>query len=138
MQLEDVNLIRESAEILADLNVAATNAFYARLFQMQPDLRPMFPEDMFHQSDKLWETIVWVVESLEDFDAMSARLARLGARHSRIGVTREHYPVVVDALLQTLAEQVGEAWTKSHERAWRAGLGAVAEGMLAGSGGIAA
>jgi len=61
-----VDLIRASAECLADANVAATNAFYANLFKVAPGIRNLFAEDMFEQSEKLWNTIVKVVESADD------------------------------------------------------------------------
>lgn len=89
-----VELIRTSAECLSDANVAATNAFYAHLFKVAPGVRPLFPKDMFEQSEKLWSTIVKVVESASDLTKIEADLRALGARHVGYGAEPAHYVAV--------------------------------------------
>jgi hemoglobin-like flavoprotein len=86
-----IDLIRASAERLSDANFAATNAFYANLFKVAPSIRSLFPDDMFELSEKLWKTIVKVVESADDLTEIEieieieteieTELKALGARH---------------------------------------------------------
>lgn len=130
---EQVLLIRESAQRLADANVAATNAFYASLFKVAPQVRPLFPEEMFDQSEKLWNSIVMVVEGADDLGSIVNALKDLGARHVAYGAEPAHYAVVSDVLIQTIALLMQDEWSQEHAQAWQAALDAVCATMLEGA-----
>ncbi len=133
-----VELIRNSAECLSQANVAATNAFYSNLFKVAPGVRPLFPEDMFEQSEKLWNTIVKVVESAHDLTQIEADLKALGARHVSYGAEPAHYAVVTDVLIQTMATLMNDRWTEETRNTWKAALEEVCTLMLEGAGNRAA
>ncbi len=130
---DQIDLIRESAERLGEVNVAATNAFYANLFKVAPGVRTLFPEDMFEQSEKLWKSIVMVVESADDLSEIEHALKALGARHVRYGAEPAHYKVVTDVLIETIAALMEHDWTEDHQTAWRLALEAVCDTMLEGA-----
>lgn len=129
----DLSLIRIAAERLAAAPIPSTNAFYTRLFQVAPVVRPLFPEDMFEQSEKLWNSIVAVVEFAEDLDRLRPVLRQMGARHVAYGAQPEHYAAVVDTLLDTIAQTMGESWTAPQARAWSHVLARVADMMIEGA-----
>lgn len=133
-----VDLIRASAACLGDANVAATNAFYANLFKVAPGVRPLFPEDMFEQSEKLWNTIVKVVESASDLTELETELKALGARHVNYGAEPAHYVVVTEVLIQTIATLMNDRWTEETHETWKTALGEVCALMLEGAGSRAA
>jgi hemoglobin-like flavoprotein len=60
-------------------------------------------------------------------------LRDLGARHVAYGAEREHYPVVGEVLIASMAEIAGSAWTAEYERAWGEAFGIVAGAMLEGA-----
>lgn len=128
-----VDLIRTSAEALADANVEATNAFYANLFTVAPSVRNLFAEDMFEQSEKLWKTIVKVVESASDLTEIEADLRALGARHVDYGAEPAHYIVVTDVLIQTISMLMKDEWADETQAAWKAALETVCATMLEGA-----
>jgi hemoglobin-like flavoprotein len=128
-----VDLIRNSAERLADANVAATNAFYANLFKVAPGIRNLFSEDMFEQSEKLWNTIVKVVESASNLTEIEAELKALGARHVKYGAEPAHYIVVTDVLIQTISTLMNKEWTDETRVAWKTAREAVCATMLEGA-----
>ena len=128
-----VLLIRKSAERLADSNIVATDAFYANLFKVAPAVRPLFSEDMFEQSEKLWNTIVKVVECASDLSEIESELRAMGARHVRYGAEPAHYAVVTDVLVQTVAVLMDDEWTEETRVAWKAALEAVCTTMLEGA-----
>lgn len=130
---EQVELIRNSAERLAELNVESTNAFYTNLFQQAPAVRHLFPEDMFRQSEKLWNSVVLIVESADDLRGIQNELKELGSRHTHYGALPEHYEVVARVLVETISSLLGEDWNESHRMAWEATLAAVCETMLDGA-----
>lgn len=128
-----IELIRESAERLAEANVAATNAFYANLFKAAPNVRPLFPEDMFDQSEKLWNSIAMVVESADNLSEIEGALKALGARHIGYGAEPAHYQVVTDVLIETISVLMADVWSDAHHAAWKAALEAVCTIMLEGA-----
>ena len=60
-------------------------------------------------------------------------LRQLGARHAGYGVRSAHYDTVGTALLQTLADGLGEAFDAATREAWIAMYAVVAHTMQAGA-----
>lgn len=57
----------------------------------------------------------------------------MGAYHQELGTLREHYPFVGQALIETFAEYLGEAWTIETEQAWLDAYHLICEIMLEGA-----
>lgn len=129
----EIDLIRSSAEKMAELNVTATNLFYANLFKEVPEIRVLFPDEMFDQSEKLWASIVMVVESVDDLTEIVPALRDLGARHIAYGAEPEHYGVVSRVLIETIKTLMAEDWTPEHQATWVKAMGIVVETMLSGA-----
>ena len=53
-----------------------------------------------------------------DTDTVNSILRDLGKRHIKYGVSAHYYPFMGKALLQTLAEVLGDAWTQEVEESW--------------------
>ena len=138
MDSKSIDLVRQSAEIVAQNAIPATNAFYTNLFAAAPAVRPLFPDEMFGQSEKLWASIVIVVQSLENLESLRPALRDLGARHVGYGAEPAHYELVVTTLVETLASLLGPRWTPDHGRAWNAVLTQVSDMMLEGAQDVAA
>ncbi len=130
---EEIRLIRETATILGQSEVSATNLFYANLFRTAPAVRPMFPEDMFAQSAKLWESVVTVVEALDNLDRIAPTLRDLGRRHVGYGAQPAHYDLVAATLIATIGALSSDIWTPAHETAWQKALNIVCAVMIAGA-----
>jgi hemoglobin-like flavoprotein len=128
-QLIEVNL---AVVVQADPDVVGR--FYAKLFQRHPDLRRLFGRRSQREQEKmLTEAILAVVGHMEDAAWLRGVLRPLGAKHVSYGVTEEMYPIVAEALIETLREVSGSAWSQEVERAWSDALGAVAGEMIAGA-----
>jgi hemoglobin-like flavoprotein len=75
-----------------------------RLFEVAPSVQPLFANvDMERQRQALLNMLVVVRESLLDLDDIGPDLEDLGARHVGYGAQAEHYPVVGDVLVETMA-----------------------------------
>lgn len=130
---DQIELIRSSAQTMAESDVSVTNIFYASLFRKAPSVRALFPEDMFRQSEKLWSSIVAVVNGIDDIAALIPTLENMGARHVGYGAQPAHYDAVRDTLIETMADFLAEDWTTAHERAWGDALDIVVKTMLNGA-----
>jgi hemoglobin-like flavoprotein len=81
----------------------------------------------------LLATLVLLRKSLRDLEAIAPKLRQLGARHVAYGALPEHYPVVAEVMLASMAEIARDAWTDDVDAAWAAALGLVATAMLEGA-----
>ena len=65
------------------------------------------------------------------------KLRELGARHVAYGAQAEHYPVVGEVLLASMAAVAGPAWKPDYERAWGEAFEVVAGAMIEGAESVA-
>jgi NAD(P)H-flavin reductase/hemoglobin-like flavoprotein len=108
----------------------AAEYFYAALFTLDPSLRAMFPAAMGGQRDKLLAALGYIVSNVDDGDTLVAFVKQLGSDHRRFEVRPEHYPIVGQALLHTLARSLGDSWTEQLAADWTAAYGVVSSTML--------
>jgi len=111
--------VQETWKQVAPIADTASAMFYDRLFEIDPDLRQLFAAtDMTAQRRKLVEAISGVVGGLDRLDEIVPQVAELGRRHGSYGVTDAHYDTVGAALLWTLEQGLGGAWTPAVKAAW--------------------
>ena len=127
-----------SFEILAQHADAFTKGFYDRLFTAAPHFRAMFPADMGPQREKLFGSLRQTVAFLRQPDKELQHLSGLGARHHAYGAKPEHYPLVVKAMVDAMADACGPAWNPDLTAEWTQALRLVSDLMLKQPGGAAA
>ena len=111
-------LIETSFEKLRERGDSVALRFYRNLFRSAPTVRNMFPDDVSKQARKFLQSLNVIVASLSSTDRTTRMLQRLGARHRGYGVESSHYPIVGQALVDTLREELGEEFTEEVEKAW--------------------
>lgn len=107
----------------------AMEYLYARLFVEHPELRALFPLSMEHTRTTTFGMLARLVSSLHDPGETDQMLDRLGRDHRKFGVRDAHYEPFFDALLATVEQVSGPAWTERDSRGWRAVLGYFATSM---------
>lgn len=111
----------------------AAELFYGRLFELDPSLKPLFKNDMQAQGAKLMKTIGLAVSSLDNLEPLKENLKDLGANHAIYGVKDADYNTVASALLWTLAQGLGDAFTEEVKAAWTVAYTTLADVMKAGA-----
>jgi nitric oxide dioxygenase len=130
----DVNALETSFDLVAPHGDALMDTFYARLFAAAPAVEPLFAgTDLRRLKRMLLGTLVVLRNSLRDLDAIVPKLRALGARHVAYGATPDHYPVLGQVLIASMAQVAGAAWRPEYERAWAAAFDVVAGAMLDGA-----
>jgi hemoglobin-like flavoprotein len=130
----DLEALETSFDLLAPRGEELVAVFYRRLFEAAPQVRPLFAgTDMKRQQAMLLAALVLLRNSLRDLDAIVPKLRAMGARHVGYGATADTYPVVGEALLGSMAELAGDAWTPRHAAAWTTAYGLVAATMIEGA-----
>ena len=130
----ELDTLETSFDLIAPRGEALVDVFYARLFAVAPAVEPMFAgTDLRRQKSMLLATLVLLRKSLRNLDAIVPALRGLGARHVAYGARPEHYPVVGQVLIASMAHVAGRAWQPEYERAWAAAFDVVAGVMLEGA-----
>jgi nitric oxide dioxygenase len=118
MRPDHVSIVR-STWALATPNAESIGlGFYARLFELDPALRMLFPLDVRGQTAKLMQMLGVAIASLDRLETLAPALELLGRRHVGYGVQDTHYETVGRALLDTLAATFGGAFTEDVRLAW--------------------
>jgi methyl-accepting chemotaxis protein len=130
----DLETLETTFDLVAPRGDELMDIFYARLFAAAPAVRPLFDgTDLDRQKGMLLSTLVLLRRSLRNLDAIVPTLRGLGARHVAYGARPEHYLVVGEVLIASMAEVAGEAWRPEHELAWAAAFAVIADAMLSGA-----
>ena len=112
-------LVQDSFARVVPIADTAASLFYGRLFEIDPDTRPLFAStDMAAQGRKLMDMIGTAVAGLDDLDALVPEVQNMGVRHVAYGVQPEHYDSVGAALLWTLEQGLGDDFTPEVKVAW--------------------
>ncbi len=133
----DITLVRSQFSQLKGVEASFADAFYARLFEIAPEVRPMFPADLAGQGRKLMTTLAFAVGALDRPDVLAPAVRELGTRHASYGVTEAHFQPVATALLETLSDRLGSDFEPRGRAAWTRAVtalaGLMAEGMALAS-----
>lgn len=118
MTPEQIDMVQGSFKKVVPIADTAADIFYDRLFEIAPQVRTLFPEDMSDQKKKLMQMLAIAVNGLTKLDEILPAVQDLGRRHNGYDVTAEHYDYVGAALLYTLGKGLGDAFTPELEAAW--------------------
>ncbi|MGI9386279.1 MAG: methyl-accepting chemotaxis protein, partial [Methyloligellaceae bacterium] len=121
-----IQLVQETLAHILPLADQAADLFYSRLFEIAPELRTMFPEDLAEQKRKLMAVLKTAVNTLKRPENLVSVAQQLGSRHNGYRVIDAHYATVGEALLWTLEEGLAEAFTPDVRDAWTAVYGLLA------------
>lgn len=128
-----IDLLEASFRVTAERADELADRFYARLFELHPDLRRMFPADMGEQKVKLLKSLEAVIAGLRTPRELREKLRELGRLHEAKGVREEHYAPVCAALLWAMRSVSGSAWTPTLEAEWDRALKMISAIMVGAS-----
>ena len=118
MTPDHVALVQGSFQKVVPIADTAADLFYDRLFEIAPEVRPLFPQDLAEQKKKLIQMLATAVGNLHQIDDIVPAVQDLGRRHVSYGVEDAHYDKVGAALLDTLEKGLGDDWTPQTATAW--------------------
>jgi len=130
--------VQETFEAVKPIADQAAALFYGRLFEIGPEMKPMFKGNMEEQGRKLMKMLTIAVAGLNDLGMLVPAVQKLGQGHVAYGVRPEHYPKVGEALLWTLEQGLGDAFTPEVKESWNKVYGILADTMMAAAYGQAA
>jgi len=133
LNLQQIHLVRSTFALVQPIAGDAAALFYDNLFRADPNLRYLFKGDMTHQGQRLMGMIGSALQLLDRPGALLPVLRSLGARHAGYRVRTEHYDTVGSALILTLEQGLGAAFTAEARAAWVELYGMIASTMQEGA-----
>lgn len=130
MTPEQVKAIQDSFAKVVPISDQAAALFYGRLFEIAPEVKPLFRSDLKEQGRKLMATLAAVVNSLGNLSSILPAASALAKRHVDFGVKASDYEPVGSALLWTLERGLGEQWTPELETAWSTAYALLSQFMI--------
>jgi CheY-like chemotaxis protein len=115
----DISCIQKSFKMMASQGEQIAFRFYDLLFERFPELQSYFhSSNLSQQHEKFLNGLRSLVLHLENPKELRAILVQLGERHQSYGVEIQHYPPVLDTLLEVLTESGGEGLDGKTYEAW--------------------
>lgn len=133
MTPQQITLVQQTFAQVRPIADTAAALFYNRLFMLDPSLRAMFRGDLNKQGQMLMSMIGSAVAGLTNLPRLAPIVRNLGMRHTAYGVTDDHYATVGAALMWTLEQGLGDAFTPEVSDAWAAAYRILSETMKAGA-----
>ena len=104
-------------------------AFYERLFELDPALKPLFTHDPAEQRRKFTEMLAIMIQSLDRLHTVLPDIHQLGLRHAEYGVRSEHYAIAGVALLGAIEATLGHRLSDEARAAWVEAYGLLTNAM---------
>lgn len=134
MRKQEILLIQSSWQTIQPLAEQGGELFYKKLFASEPLVRHLFKSDLKEQAAKFTAMLNYIINNLDREEMIARDIHKLGSRHNGYGAQPEHYTVVGECLLLTIAEGSGNAWTNELRNAWQEMLNWIFEEMIRGQG----
>ena len=130
MTPEQIDLIQRSFDRIWPVRRKLAGLFYSRFFELAPDAHRLFPADLERQHLKLMDMIAAIVGALDQRELFQSLISHSGRQHAQFGVKPLHFVAFGDALIWSLEQQFGPAFTPELKRAWIALYDAVQSEMM--------
>jgi hemoglobin-like flavoprotein len=130
MTPEHAEIIRRSFDSIWPVRRKFADLFYRRFFELAPDAQRLFSSDMERQYLKLMDMIAAIVGALDRRELFQSIIRHTGRQHARFGVRPSHFVAFGDALIWSLEQQFGAAFTAELRAAWIALYDAVRTEMI--------
>ncbi len=118
MDEASIKRVQDTWQQVIPIREQAAALFYAKLFELDPSVKPLFKGNMEEQGRKLMNMLGTAAMGLDKLDSIVGEVQDLGRRHVAYGVKDAHYDTVGTALLWTLEQGLGDAFTPEVKAAW--------------------
>ena len=130
MTPDQVKAIQDSFAKVVPISEQAAALFYGRLFEIAPEVKPLFRGDIKEQGRKLMAMLAAVVNGLGNLESVLPAASALAKRHVDYGVKAADYEPVGAALLWTLERGLGPQWTPELAAAWAEAYAVLSDYMI--------
>jgi hemoglobin-like flavoprotein len=130
LSIDDIERVRSSFDRLWPTSTRTASLFYERLFEIAPEVRPLFRKDIDEQKRKFIATLAVIVGSLDNSSKLISLTDTLARQHGNFGVQPAHYTIVGEALMWSLERGLGDQWTPGVAESWSKAYGIISTFMI--------
>jgi len=127
---DQIKTVQDSFDRVFPVKAELAESFYKSLFDMAPDVRPMFPEDMTSQRLKLSDTLSYTVRNLHRPEVVEETIVGLARRHVKYGALPAHFAPVGMALISSLKAHLPGGMSDKEADAWLLAYTFIADMMI--------
>ena len=127
---EDIERVQSTFDRLWPISAQTAGLFYERLFEIAPEVRPLFRNDIDEQKRKFIATLAVIVGSLDNSSKLISLTDTLARQHGNFGVRPAHYTIVGEALLWSLERGLGDSWNPGVAASWSKAYGIISTFMI--------
>lgn len=116
-------IVKSTIPALEEHGVTITTVFYKRMLEAHPELKNIFNtahQDTGEQPAALAHAVWAYASNIDNPEALSTAVSRIGHKHASLGIAPEHYPIVGEHLLAAIKEVLGPAANQDVVAAWAA------------------
>jgi len=118
MDIDKVQLIRDSLIQVRPLADHIAESFYSHMFEIAPHLQKLFTGNMKTQGTMLLTSLELAVSSLDNMESILPSVQALGERHMSYGVRKEYYPYAKESFLWALEKHLKGEFSPTLKNAW--------------------
>jgi len=132
MTADQKQLVKATVPILKEHGVLLTTHFYKRMFEHNPELKHVF--NMGNQQNNKQQTalamaVLAYAEHIENPGVLMPVVNGIGHKHTSLSIRPEHYLIVGNHLIASIAEVLGDAASVELLEAWTLAYGQLASLM---------
>ncbi|KJE96160.1 hypothetical protein CAOG_06523 [Capsaspora owczarzaki ATCC 30864] len=111
----------------ADVTPVATfvNVFFGKLFELCPETRLVFGQDLSLQGKSLSSVLTGMLEFVVHPKKLTTQVKSLAVKHVGLGITPDMFDAFGAALVYTIKTRIGKVWSPQTERVWVDAYGGV-------------
>lgn len=122
--------VRTSWESMRPMAAHVADLFHDRLFELDPSLEELFPEDLQAQRHRFLKAFGALMAGLDDLPGMLPLLHDVGRRLAHQGFREGQYVSMGKALLWTFEQTLAEQFTPAVKEAWASLYAFVSSAMI--------
>lgn len=126
----DLKQLSDSYEKLKKCIAERPETFYELLFRRAPALRSLFREDLAGQGMKFMTTLGLVMARIRDEESVDEQFRELGVKHAALGVHAADFEPMEEALIDTIAAELGDEATPELKALWRKAFREISSRMI--------
>ena len=115
---ERKQIVKDTAPILKEKAEAITTRMYEIMFSNYPDAKALFKNAPNNQNQVLAKSLIVYAENIDNLGALKGAVERISKHHIDTKVKPEHYPWVIESLLQAMTDVLDEVATLEVKDAW--------------------
>lgn len=127
---ERKKIVKDTAPILKEKGEEVTTRMYEIMFSNYPDAKELFKNAPNNQNQILARSIIAYAENIDNLAALEGAIDKIAQHHIDTNVKPEHYPWVIESLLQAMKDVLGDAITDDVKEAWFAAYWVLADILL--------